>query len=471
MIYLDHESPSPLYMQIYAEIRDSIVNGSLAEGTPLKSIRVLEKELGVSRNTVDRAYRQLVAEGYARSSQGMGFFVENIGDYYEYHLQEQPPARAPIHLSCLPPVDYDFAFESMEADLFPWTKWQRYVKAAIEEDRGSSVLSYGNMKGNHYLREMLCEYLFRHRGVKAIPEQVIIGAGTQNIMEMLLSLFDPSAYRVAFEEPGYRAMRSLIESRGYIVTSIPVLETGMCTYLLGHSNCNLVYTTPSHQFPTGIAMSIGMRNVMLKWAAHMDDAYIIENDYDSEFRHGSMPVPSLQSLDTHQKVIYIGTLSKVLSPGIRCAYAVLPWSLVERFEHRYRFFNAPLPGYHQIAIARMIEDGTLDRHVRKLSAANDRKYTLLLKSIKAYLSGRVSIVGEPAGVHVLVRIRGCRNQNALLDELEKRSVRIYSLKEHCHDASRAYEDLFLMGYNSLLEEEIPSACMALARAIDDIIAR
>ena len=468
MIFLDHSSSLPLYKQIYTEIKDSIINGDLVEDEPLPSIRALEKELNVSRNTVDRAYRQLVAEGYARSSQGKRFFVENIYDFDEEPDLDHAPRHSPIHQSCLPRVTYDFGFESMESDLFPWSKWRRYLKEAVEQTQQTDVLSYGNMKGNRYLRTMLCDFLFRHRGVKAEPEQVVVGAGTQYLMDIILSLFSPLADRVAFEEPGYLAMRSLIESRGLLVPSIPVLDSGLCSYLLGTSNSNLVYTTPSHQFPTGTALTIGMRNMLLTWAARRKDAYIIENDYDSEFRHGSLPVPSLQSLDQAQKVIYLGTLSKLLSPGIRCAFMVLPPALLSRYEEDYRFFNAALPEYHQIAIGRMIEDGVLDQHMRKLSTREDRKYTLLIKSIRTYLDDRLEIVGQPAGTHVVVRIRNCRNQEALLSELERRSIRIYSFKEHCHEKSRAYENLFLMGYHALLEDDIPDACQALARALEDI---
>lgn len=470
MIYLDPDSHDPIYKQIYQQIKDDITTGALPKDAPLKSLRVLEQELDVSRNTVDRAYQQLAAEGYVRPVKGLGYFVEDIANFGGGKVEEPPERAEQVHHSYLPTVRYDFEFESIESGLFPWGKWRKYVKDAMVKEASNDVLSYENVKGNQFLRESLCGFLHRHRGVRCSAEQVIICPGTQYAMEIITTILSPATHRFAFEEPGYNAMRYFIESRGYSVTSIPVLDSGLYYELLRRSNCNLLYATPSHQFPTGYVTSIATRNQLLNWAYSNDDAFIIENDYDSEFRHGSLPIPSLQSLDEYQKVIYIGTLSKMLSPSIRCAYLVLPWKLLERYEERYKFFNAMLPAYHQIAIGQMIADGALEKHLRKLSLINERKYQVLLDSIHTYLDGAVEIVREPAGVHTMVRIRGCADHQDLLDFLESRSIRIYSIKEHCHDQINAYEDIFLMGYNSLTEEELQEGCGALASALREYFA-
>lgn len=470
MIYLDSDSRNPLYKQIYQQIKDDITEGNLPKNAPLKSLRVLEKELNISRNTVDRAYQQLVAEGYVRPVRGMGYFVEDIEGFDVTDVEEPPEPVEQVHHSHLTKVRYDFEFESIEADLFPWAKWKKSVKDAVTKESESDVLSYEDVKGNLFLRESLCGFLHRHRGVKCSPEQIVICPGTQYAMEIITSIFSPTTHRFAFEEPGYNAMRYFIEQNGYSVTSIPVLETGLYSELLTRSNCNFLYVTPSHQFPTGSVTTIATRNQLLNWAYQNDDAYIIENDYDSEFRHGSLPIPSLQSLDRLQKVIYIGTLSKMLSPAIRCAYLVLPWSLLGRYEERYKFFNAMLPVYHQMAIAEIIDSGALEKHLRNLSLANERKFGVLIESIRTYLSDHVEIMREPAGVHTMVRIRGCTNQADLLDFLQKRSIRIYGIKEHCHDQIHAYEDVFLIGYNSLTEDQLVEGCKALAKALDEYFA-
>jgi len=472
MIYLNHNSTEPLYKQIYEQLRDGIVEGSMPTDTPLESLRVMEKELDVSRNTVDRAYQQLVAEGYVRSSQGLGYFVEDI-ESFGINRVTHPSDRSnaeprPTHP---PEVRYDFAYESIQTDLFPWNRWRRYAKEAITREEQKVTIAYESSKGNLELREALRDFLFRHRGVKCTPEQIVICPGTQYAMQSILSLVGPRADRLAYENPGYLAMRYFIEQRGFRVTSVPVLESGIASKILAGTTCNLLYATPSHQFPTGAVMSIGTRNQLLTWAYTNDNTYIIENDYDSEFRHGCLPIPSLQSLDRYQKVIYIGTLSKMMSPTIRCAYLVLPWTLLDRYEQRYRFFNAMLPTYHETAIARMITDGALEKHIRKLSIANDRKYTALLAAMKKHLAGCMEIIHDPAGVHTVVRIPRCADQNALLDDLEKRQIRIYSFAEHCQVKSPAYEDLFIMGYSALAEDGIDEACAALAQALSEIYPR
>jgi GntR family transcriptional regulator/MocR family aminotransferase len=259
-------------------------------------------------------------------------------------------------------------------------------------------------------------------------------------------------------------MRHYLESKAYDVSSVPVTEHGVSCEALEQSGCNLLYITPSHQFPTGTVTSISTRNKLLKWAGKRG-AYIIENDYDSEFRYGMIPIPSMQSLDKQQRVIYMNTLSKILSPSIRCAFLILPWKLVELYGQKYQYFNAALPSYHQNALARMIEDGVMERHLRKISAYNEKKYNILVEAIKEHLSNSVQIVRYPAGVHTLIQIAGCVHQESLIRRLEQVGVRIYSIKQHCHDAPNAYENIFLMGFNAMSEDDIHAGCKRMASVL------
>jgi GntR family transcriptional regulator/MocR family aminotransferase len=465
MLYLDKDGGTPLFEQLYYQIKSEITEGRLQKNAPLKSLRILCKELNVSRNTIDRAYQQLIAEGYVRSSQGMGYFVEDIvSDVPDSVIREDYPLILEHHTK-KPKVRYDFEYESVESSLFPWNKWKKYVSEAILSEEHGTAISYESNKGSAKLRESLCGFLFRHRGVVCKPEQMVLCAGTQYAMEILSTILPPGKNRFAFEEPGYAAMRYYIENKGYSVTSIPVLENGVYTLLLSRSNCNILYITPSHQFPTGAVTTIGVRNQLLKWA-HTNEAYIIENDYDSEFRYGMMPIPSLQSLDKYNRVIYMNTLSKILSPSIRCAFLILPWELIEKFEQKYKYFNAALPAYHQSALANMINDGALERHLRKVSAANEKKYNTLVRALKEYMPDMVEIVRYPAGVHTLVNIKNCRKQKKLIELLEAESVRIYGIKEHCHDQINAYENIFMMGFNSMSETDIRDGCKKMANVLE-----
>ena len=465
MIYLNKKDKSPLYEQLYSKIKQEIVSGILAKDSALSSLRVLEKELQVSRNTVDRAYQQLLAEGYIRSVPGAGYFVEDIeNDYFCDDNLLVGSNNTKVDFKKKKKVKYDFEYASIDSDLFPWGKWKKYLHNAILTESSSDAISYESNKGNELLRKSLCGFLNRHRGVNCEPEQIIICAGTQYAMEIVTNLLPADVNRLAFEEPGYDAMRYLFEEKGYCITSIPVLEDGVDLDLLSKTNCNILYITPSHQFPTGVVTSISNRNKMLKWACQ-NDAYIVENDYDSEFRYGSMPIPSLQSLDKWNKVIYVGTLSKVLSPSIRCAYVILPKNLIETYDRKYRYFNSALPSYHQLALAQFIEDGLLEKHLRRVSTINEKKYFVLIKAIKELLSDEIEIFTQPSGVHTLVRLKKCKNQKEMIQKMEEASIAIYGIKMHWHHQKNAEEDTFLMGFNSMSEEDIRNGCKRMAEVL------
>ncbi|MDR1319834.1 MAG: PLP-dependent aminotransferase family protein [Gracilibacteraceae bacterium] len=467
MVYLEPGGKEPLYEQLYRGLKEDITAGRMPKGTMLKSLRVMERELAVSRNTVDRAYAQLLAEGYISAVHGTGYFVEDIARDFSAGAEAGKTAPAPALIPKKTQVKYDFEYDSIESGLFPWTKWKKYVDDALLTEASGRELSYESGKGSLALRRALCGFLFRHRGVSCDPEQMIICAGTQYAMEILTSLLPPDRNRFAYEEPGYAAMRHFIESKAYVLTSIPVVETGVSYDVLKKSRANLLYITPSHQFPTGTVTSISTRNKLLHWA-NKRDAYIIENDYDSEFRYGMIPIPSLQSLDKGQRVVYMNTLSKILSPSVRCAFLILPWKLVALYEKKYRWFNSALPSYHQNALAQMIEDGALERHLRKIAVWNEKKYHILADAIETHLAGAVRIVRYPAGVHTLIKIAGCKDQERLIRGLEQAGVRIYSIKRHCHDAAKAYENIFLMGFNSMSERDIISGCKRMAAALAEL---
>ncbi|TYQ12728.1 UNVERIFIED_CONTAM: GntR family transcriptional regulator/MocR family aminotransferase [Acetivibrio alkalicellulosi] len=467
MIYLNKKNDIPLYEQLYSKIKEQIVSGTLPKNTALSSLRVMEKELQVSRNTVDRAYQQLLAEGYIRSVPGAGYFVEDIENDYFCYDNLKVSSYTKENTDKKKKMKYDFEYASIDSDLFPWGKWKKYIHNAMLSESSRNAISYESNKGNELLRKSLCGFLNRHRGVNCEPEQIIICAGTQYGMEIVSNLLPADVNRLAFEEPGYNAMRYMFEEKGYAITSIPVLEDGVDLELLSKTNCNILYITPSHQFPTGVVTSISNRNKMLKWACN-NDAYIVENDYDSEFRYGSMPIPSLQSLDKCGKVIYVGTMSKVLSPSIRCAYVILPQELIKVYDKKYKYFNSALPSYHQFALAQFIEDGMLEKHLRRVSTINEKKYFVLIKAIKEFLSDEIEIFTQPSGVHTLVRFKNCKNQKELIEKMEEASIAIYGIKMYWHDQKSAQEDTFLMGFNSMSEDDIRNGCMKMAKVLREL---
>lgn len=468
MIYINRSDKRPLYEQLYEEIKNKITTGRYPKNKSLSSLRIMEKELQVSRNTVDKAYQQLLAEGYIRSVPGAGYFVEDIeNDYFKETTLVKNDKHYKTKNLKKKKVKYDFEYASIDSDLFPWSKWKQYIKNSIITESNKNALTYESSKGNLLLRKSLCNFLHSHRGVNCKPDQIIISAGTQYAMEILTNLLPASENRIAYEEPGFDAMRHLLEQKGYNITSIPVMENGIDVELLSQTNCNLLYTTPSHQFPTGAVTSISNRNKILKWA-YQNNGYIIENDYDSEFRYSSMPIPSLQSLDKYKNVIYLGTVSKVLSPSIRCSYMILPENLIDLYNIKYEHFNSSLPSYHQLALAGFIEDGLLDKHLRRVSTLNQKKYIILTEAIKEFLLNKVEIIRQPAGVHTLVRIINCSNQAEMIKKMESESIRIYGIKEHWNNKKNSREDIFLMGFNSMSEKDIRNGCKKMAQVLNEV---
>lgn len=470
MVFLDKKINKPLYEQLYDELKEEIVTNKLPKNTALNSVRVMAKELQISRNTVDRAYQQLLAEGYIRSVPGSGYYVEDIAnDYFEGHakLETVTAVKKPIKVA-ESKIKYDFRYSSIDASVFPWNKWRKYVQNALLEEGNLQTIPYESNKGNLALRKSLCNLLNRHRGVICKPEQIILCAGTQYAMQIVTNILPPNEFRLAFEEPGYHAMRNIFLKKGYSLTTIPVLADGIDDELLEKTNCNLVYMTPSHQFPTGAVTSVAKRNRILNWA-HQNDAYIIENDYDSEFRYGVVPIPSFQSLDQHETVIYVGTLSKVMLPSIRCAYLILPERLLERYDDLYSYFNAALPSYHEKALQEFIDDGVLEKHIRKISLLNEQKYRVLIEALKIYLHDNVELFVQPAGVHTLAKIPKCKDQEALIAWLKEYSVGIHGTKKYYHNKKDAREDVFLIGYNSMSEEEIWHGCKVFGGALEEYL--
>lgn len=430
MIRLDKKSKTPLYDQLYLEIRDSIITGKMKKGTKLTAVRVMAKDLGVSKNTVETAYKQLMAEGFIVPRKGSGYYVENIeSDYalaktgdmnYLKNAENQEKKRESSHFDNK--IIYNFRYSSIEVSNFPWKKWKHYVGEAIADMEYQDYVSYESSKGNKELRGNIKKFLGDNRGVKCSTSQIILCSGTQHAAEIVANLLGENGLNVAFEEPGFYTTRNIFKKSGCRVVSVDVRADGIDIEKLSTTQSKLVYVTPSRQMPTGVVMPLERRKELLKWA-EKNDAYIFEDDYDSEFRYGSMPIPSIQSLDTNDRVIYVGTFSKILLPSFRLAYLVLPQSLLKLYEKKYRYFNSFLPTSHQIATSKFMEDGSLDRHMRKIINLNEKKCDVLRKSLMKYMGNQVSFYGEPGGTHLLVKINNAGDEESVLNKLKAKGYK------------------------------------------------
>ena len=326
-VLIDTASKVPIYEQIYIYIREEIRNGNIVCGTKLPSSRGLANYLEVSRNTIDMAYGQLQSEGYIESFPKKGYFVCALENLYDDgrsamdnkgHLKESPIQRS-SHDETREKDEFlvDFSLSGVDMDYFPYSKWRKLTKECLIDDNKELFLS-GEHQGDLKLRQAVQMYLHQARGVKCNVDQIVIGAGS-DYMLLLLSRIMAGQKTVAMENPTYKQAYTIFESVGYSVVPISMDEQGMQIDELRKSQAQIAYVTPSHQFPLGTIMSANRKRQLLAWASGEEGRYIIEDDYDSEFRYSGKPIPALQSQDPFEKVIYVGTLSKVIAPAIRVA--------------------------------------------------------------------------------------------------------------------------------------------------------
>lgn len=319
---INRKSKNPMYQQVYQYIRTQILSGKLEQGKKLPSIRQLATQLEVSRNTTQVAYEQLQSEGYIRSENKKGFFVEAI--ISDETLNFEPIRELHHETNHTTMKTIDFKIGTVDQKNFPLKKWRMITNKIIKD---SSMFSYGEKQGDIKLRKALADYLFQSRGVNTSAEQIIIGSSTQHLLLLLSLILKQEYHYLAVEDPGYSMARELFFLQSFIIDSIPVKERGIQVDLLLKSPSRLLYVTPTHHFPYGVTIPVNERLKLIEWAKKME-GYIIEDDYDSEFRYIHQPIPSLQSLDSNDRVVYLGTFSKALLPSIRVSYMVLPKRLI-----------------------------------------------------------------------------------------------------------------------------------------------
>ena len=412
--------------RIGESIKGQIASGLLGPGAMLPSTRSLAAEWGVSRTTVTLAYEQLIAEGYLEVRQGArARVVQGVGPSRPPTRRQASPtpsgrlsafARrlegfvAPSSPADRVPGFVDFRYGDLCAEDFPVLAWKKAVDAALL--RRPARLRYGDPGGHPALRNALQGYLWRARGLRCEPAQVIVVNGSQQGLDLCARLLLDPGDRAVMEEPGYHLARQALGATGAEVLPVAVDGDGLRTAELPAAR--LAFVTPSHQFPLGGVLPAGRRRELLAWAQH-HDAHIIEDDYDGEYRYDISPIPSLQSMDEAGRVIYRGTVSKTLSPTLRLGYLVVPPGLSDLFSRAKRLTDRHAPGLEQEALATLIASGAYEQHVRRVRRRNGERRAILLSALTATLSDAVTIVGAEAGLHVVVWLNGvARDQESAL---------------------------------------------------------
>ena len=469
----------PPARRIGEAIKAQIKSGAYAPGARLPPTRALAAEWGISRTTVTAAFEQLAAEGYLETKQGARATVARELSEKSAPSKSRAPALQPSlsaygrRVAVLPPSTpsdaerplADFRYGDLAAADFPALAWKRAVGASIL--RRPIRLRYGDPAGSPELRMALQTYLWRARGLRCGADQIVVVNGSQQGLDLCARLLvDPGA-RVILENPCYAIARQVFQAAGAEPIARPVDDQGMQT--TGMPPAQLAYVTPSHQFPLGSVMSVGRRRELLAWARR-HRAYIVEDDYDREYRFDIRPIPPLQTLDETQQVIYLGTVSKTLSPTLRLGYLVVPETLLDAFRNAKRLMDRHTATLGQDALASFLADGSYERHVRRIRRKNGARRTALLRALSETLGDGITIAGADAGLHVVIWLnRVPRKREA---ELRARAnaagIGIYPVSP-LYDPKLGQPDRvgLVMGYAALDERSIPDGIRRLADIVRD----
>ncbi|MBA4538148.1 PLP-dependent aminotransferase family protein [Bacillus aquiflavi] len=458
--HLDNEKKEPLYVQLYHYIREEIQTGNIAPGVKLPSKRKLAAHLGISQNTIETAYQQLNAEGYVKSELRKGVYVKKLaGDLYPYS------SRISFHNKKVTKnhdeqYKFDFSHGKVDLEHFPYSTWRKLTVQSLYEEN-SEIFFNGDPKGDTNLREEIAQYVFQSRGVTCSPEQIMIGAGTQYLLRLLTMLIGKESI-YAMEDPGFHRTRAVFKHENVKTISIPLDEEGISLKHLEESRANAVYITPSHQFPFGTIMPINRRLELLKWA-EAKGRYIIEDDYDGEFRYIGKPIPSLQGLDFKDSVIYLGTFSKSLIPSIRLSYAVLPTALVNQYDQHLTIYKQTVSRLHQHTLFLFMKNGHWKSHLNKMRNVYRKKQHMLVASIKKYIGNKATIIGEKSGLHILLQVHNQMSELELIKNALKKKVKIYPTSIY-YEQYKADKPMVLLGFGGLSETEIDEGIKLLKDA-------
>ncbi|MCK0471757.1 PLP-dependent aminotransferase family protein [Halalkalibacter sp. APA_J-10(15)] len=461
---IDRQLERPLTEQIYTQIKKKILQAELKANERLPSTRQLAQDLCVSRNITIEAYERLMAEGYIETRQGSGTYV-SYGAHFELN---QHMSLSDINEERSPSDDQNVTnFRSGIPDLrlFPRAIWAKLTYNTIH-DCDYKALSYSNPEGLLELREQLVNYLLKVRGVQCHSSQIVITSGATQALSLVAKLLLSKEDQIIMEDPITEDIQSIFSSSGAIIQGIPVDHNGLQTDLIKqHERLNAIFVTPSHQFPLGSTLPI-QRRIHLIHVARAADCYIVEDDYDSEFRHEGAPVSSLQGLDP-TRVIYVGSFSKILSPALRIGYLVLPQPFIQKCREYKWFSDLHTPSVEQLTLARFIEKGYLERHILKMKKVYRKRRDLLIHLLHKTFPNQLSITGHSTGLHLIAEWHDLHFSNKIIETIRTNGVYLYPVEDHSIEKGHHTKKV-IFGYGHLNEEEIHEGIRRLSKILNEI---
>lgn len=447
LLHIDVESSAPLYIQIYQQIKDKIHQNELQTNEKLTSKRQLAELNQVSENTVMNAYNQLLTEGYIYSKERQGYFVADVK--LQFDLPDLPEMKEePVQA---PNIAYNLTRSNPDKDLFPYSVFSKLYRQLMHLPP-EQLLTEMDAQGLYELRVNLQSYLSQSRGVPCTAEQIILGPSTEYLLSILFYLLEDKP-NVGIEDPGYNGFKPLFVRSNISATAIPVDEMGVDIASLEKSPADLMIVTSNHQFPTGSIMPLPRRQALLNWANEKDSRYIIENDYDSEFKYSGIPIPSLKYLDQQQKVVYLGSFTRNVSPGIRMSYMVLPDSLLKQYKEAYPSSSSPMSTSEQWVIRNFMNDGHFTTHLNRSRTFYKKKRERMIHAIQK-MDTHAEIYGENAGLHLLVKPSLAFDGLHFKKRALKEGIRINLLSDYATNYTAGDDNTLFISFSNIPKKDI-----------------
>ena len=422
-----------LYIQIYEYFKNEIINGTYKAHTKLPSKRNLAKEYKISLNTVDNAYSKLIEEGFIYSKERQGFFVSDVGELYILD-------NKPIYIKTENEnIDYDFSYSGVSEE-FPYKIFKK-ISSNIFDNK--DVLEKVEYQGYLPLRIQIAEYLNKSRGFRTDASQIVISSGSEYLFQIIFKLISG---KFGIEDPGYSMLSNIMDTNDIKYNLISVDENGMDLKKLKKSDSEFCVLTPAHQFPTGVIMNMQRRVELLNMKKIK---YIIEDDYDSEFKYSKRPVPALKSIDINDKVIYIGSFSKSISPSFRVSFMVLPFDLVEKYNKIFKYFICPVSIMVQKMLTTFIESGEFEKHLNRMRKIYSKKRQLLMDMLSERKD--ITIRGADAGLHLVLEYPKYYNEEDIVKKAKEKKIKVYGLSSY---GTKREIPSILLGFATLSDEKL-----------------
>lgn len=459
---LENTGSDKLYEHLYKLIKDDIIHKRISAGEKLPSKREFAKNLGVSIITVETAYSQLMSEGYIYSVDRKGFFAAKIDDRF---LEDNPGSGIVDDIMEEQQEFYaDFVKNTVPVENFPFSTWMKLLREITADTDSKMLLGMSNASGAVELREAIVNHLYRFRGMDVKPEQIIVGAGTEYLYGLLVQLLGRDMV-FGIENPGYPRIAKIYESNDVKIKYIDMDNEGAMPESLNRADVDVLHISPSHHYPTGIVMPIGRRYELLGWAAKSRKRYIIEDDYDCEFRLYGKPVPALQSVDRMDKVIYINTFSKSLAPTFRISYMVLPMPLVKRYYEKLGFYSCTVSSFEQHTLARFITGGYFERHINRMRNYYRTQRDKIIEAIKnSRAADYIEIHNADEGLHFVMDIKKDISDSELKKVAEKKGINIACLSDYYYNG-KCDRHAIVLSYSGISEDRLDTALKRLFECI------